>query len=173
MPATYDSLGTLTAVVNGDLQFVNIPQTYTDLVLVGSVKGTTATALLGFYFGVNGTYGSGSNLYSWNNLDTTGSSVTGSNFINQPFWGGTFGNPGTTAPADTYGTLVVHIMNYSNTTTNKTVIGRSSSLVSGNLLMVESVLLWRQTEAINSIFMATPAAIAAGSIFSLYGIKAA
>jgi len=62
-------------------------------------------------------------------------------------------------------------MNYSNTTTNKTVIGRHNG-ASGP---VASVGLWRNTAAINSIRISNSSAVnfTIGSTFSLYGIKAA
>jgi hypothetical protein len=75
-------------------------------------------------------------------------------------------------------TAILQIMNYSNTTTNKTAllrIGNAGSSVMAN------VFLWRSTAAINSISITapdntgggTPDQFAIGSTFTLYGIKAA
>jgi hypothetical protein len=65
--------------------------------------------------------------------------------------------------------VVLQIQNYSNTTTNKTLLSRVSS---PNLFVEAVVGLWRSTAAITSIALdleGTPQFIA-GSTFSLYGI---
>ena len=62
-------------------------------------------------------------------------------------------------------------MNYSNTTTYKTAISRGDR---GATSTVAIVNLWRSTSAINNIQFFTDATnFAAGSIITLYGIKAA
>jgi hypothetical protein len=67
--------------------------------------------------------------------------------------------------------FTVHFMNYSNTTTNKTVLGRSSA-ASG--FVEAAVGLWRNTSAITSITATTGGqSYQTGSTFTLYGIKAA
>jgi hypothetical protein len=69
--------------------------------------------------------------------------------------------------------VICHIQNYSNSTTNKTV------LVRGNLPQVELaavVGLWRSTSAITSLTVASyngTDLLNAGSTFTLYGIKSA
>jgi hypothetical protein len=66
---------------------------------------------------------------------------------------------------------ITHIMNYSNTTTYKTVLSRGSS---ANNIAIAYVDLWRNTAAITSITL-TPSSATnfdAGSTFSLYGINA-
>jgi hypothetical protein len=60
-------------------------------------------------------------------------------------------------------------MNYSNSTTYKTILGRSNAATSGTSAAVG---LWRSTSAINSIEIGT-VSFTAGSTFSLYGIAAA
>jgi hypothetical protein len=64
-----------------------------------------------------------------------------------------------------------HIMNYSNTTTNKTLISRDN----GSSLTQATVNLWRSNSAITSIlvFQSSSANFLTGSTFTLYGIKAA
>jgi hypothetical protein len=66
----------------------------------------------------------------------------------------------------------MHINNYANTTTNKAILSRSSSVSSSN---VEARIgLYRSTAAINSIsILFSLASIAAGTNITLYGIKAA
>jgi hypothetical protein len=68
-------------------------------------------------------------------------------------------------------TAIIQINNYSNTTTNKTVltrIGQASGYVVG------SVGLWRSTAAISTILVNGDGTnLSSGSTFTLYGIKAA
>jgi hypothetical protein len=66
---------------------------------------------------------------------------------------------------------VTHIMDYSNATTNKTIISRGSS---GNNIVIAYTSLWRNTAAITSIAL-TPSSATnfdTGSTFNLYGIQA-
>jgi hypothetical protein len=63
-------------------------------------------------------------------------------------------------------------MNYSNTTTNKTILSRINNAENST---VARVTLWRNTAAISTIFLTegNGANFIAGSTFTLYGIKAA
>ena len=62
-------------------------------------------------------------------------------------------------------------MNYSNTTTYKTTLGRGSNVATD----VEAIVgLWRNTAAITSITVAPSGGnMKTGTVLSLYGIKAA
>jgi hypothetical protein len=66
---------------------------------------------------------------------------------------------------------IIHFMNYSNTTTNKTVLARWNS----TSFVASVVGLWRNTAAVNSIklFNSLGYNLITGSTFTLYGIKAA
>jgi hypothetical protein len=67
-------------------------------------------------------------------------------------------------------TNALHFQNYSNTTTNKTVLMRGGS----NDLVRTGVALWRNTAAISNIKLTAGGGyFIAGSSFTLYGIKAA
>jgi hypothetical protein len=65
----------------------------------------------------------------------------------------------------------INIMNYSNTTTNKTVLARPSSDVGVDA----TVGMWNSTAAINSMTfdLASTRTFSVGSTFTIYGIKAA
>ena len=70
-------------------------------------------------------------------------------------------------------TSIIKVMNYSNTTTYKTTIGRGNT----NDLTIAGVGLWRSTAAINAIkiyanSVGSSQNFAVGSTFSLYGIAA-
>ena len=67
--------------------------------------------------------------------------------------------------------FIAQFMNYANTTTYKTVIGRANNAGYG---ADTSVGVWRNTAAISTITLtALTANFASGSTFTLYGIKAA
>lgn len=160
MPATYEPIATTTvASASASVTMSSIPQTYTDLVVAFYATGSTSEGL-GIYFnGDNGTnysfmyfYDNGSGgVASGHNLNTTRI-----NFSNI---------------SPTISLYTAHIMNYSNTTTFKTVFSNGG-------LATEYVIgysgLWRNTAAISSLtFNVTSGTIGVGSIFNLYGIKAA
>jgi hypothetical protein len=66
---------------------------------------------------------------------------------------------------------IYNIMNYSNTTTFKTMISRFSN---SSVIAQAEVSLYRSTSAITSIeIFTTPDSFAVGSTLTLYGIKAA
>ena len=68
--------------------------------------------------------------------------------------------------------LIVNIMDYSNTTTYKTLINRNSHPEKG---VSATVSLWRNTAAITTVYLANGSGgnFASGSTFKLYGIEAA
>lgn len=160
MPATYENIATTTLNSNtSTVDFTNISQSYTDLILVVNGSTTPDTALelrVG-----NGAIDTGSN-YSQTRLYGNGSTASSDRLNNTFFY--TIGN-------FVNGMHIFHFMNYSNTTTNKTIINRAS--VSSTFLGA-SVNLWRSTSAINCIrvYVATNN-MTSGSSFTLYGVKAA
>lgn len=137
--------------------FSSISGSYTDLVLV--IGGTlSADISAGIYF--NGDTGTN---YSTTRMYGNGSSAASS----------TSGNENkisiTTGTGNVISTYIINIMNYANTTTYKTIIGRaaqdSSSARAG---------LWRSTSAITSVtIIANGGNIASGTVLTLYGIAAA
>jgi hypothetical protein len=164
---TYEPIATQTLLSNTALVTLSsIPSTYTDLVVVVNAGGVSANDM---YFRLNGDTGSN---YSSTNISGNGSTAVSTRTSNL-----------TLALADYYGTpattlggslSIFNFMNYSNTTTYKTNIVRSNNASSG---LEATVNLWRSTSAINSMEfrIVTNASInfLAGSIFTIYGIKAA
>ena len=140
--------------------FSAIPQGYTDLVVVISAPSASASA----YSAVTVNGDNGSN-YSFTRLYGTGS-VAGSNRgSSMTYWQTQY-----LYSSNTNFNAICHFMNYSNTTTNKTMIERYND----SAYEVDAqVNLWRSTAAITSItFSRVSGNYAAGSTFSLYGIKA-
>jgi hypothetical protein len=165
--STYTPLATTTlgSSVNS-YTFSSIPSTYTDLIIVQSAFVA--------------------------NQDQTRiqfNSDTGSNYSNTDLWGsgsaaGSVRSTSQTSMQTAYyaavdispavTTWIYQIMNYSNTTTYKTVLVRANNAASGRGVDA-SVGLWRSTAAITSVSLNMDSAhqFTSGSTFSLYGIKAA
>jgi hypothetical protein len=160
MPSTYTPIATATATGQSSYTFSSIPSTYTDLVLVinASISGTGVN--LGTRY--NGDTG---NNYSFVRTFGAGGSAQSSTAANVP--DNYIGDISTTMS-----TTIVHIPNYSNTTTYKTALSRANDTSSSVQLWIN---LWRSTAAINSITVYGTGTrnYASGSTFTLYGIKAA
>jgi len=166
MPATYEPISTQTlGSAVADVYFNSIPQTYTDLVLV-MVGGCAANAGIGYRFDSD----SASN-YSVTFLEGSGSAASSNRYTSETFLRIGYN---ATWSSGLYNTAISHIQNYTNTTTNKTVLSRVGDFTNG--YVGASVGLWRKTpEALNSINIMTSNGnnFLAGSTFTLYGIKAA
>jgi hypothetical protein len=160
MPQTYTPIATTTlASTSTSVTFSSIAGTYTDLVLV--TNGNTA-ANSNTYLQFNGDTGTN---YSITRMSANGSATsartTSATKINLDAFG--FYTVAVTA------NKIISIQNYSNTTTNKTVLVRANSS-SG----VDAIVgLYRSTAAITSLTFTTDSAMQIGSTFTLYGIKAA
>jgi hypothetical protein len=164
MPATYEPIATNTlGSAAADVTFSSIPATYTDLVIVYQALAATGNPDMTAQF--NGDTGSN---YSATRLTGNGTAASSARYSSQTFCRFDEFAAATTTAA-TMG--VISVMNYSNATTYKTLISRSNQAGLG----VEAfVNLWRSTAAITSIKLAfTSGNIAAGAVFTLYGIKAA
>jgi hypothetical protein len=164
---TYEAIATntISGSSTNSVTFSSIPSTYTDLLVV--FQGTKISAGgQSLIFNLNGDTGSN---YSFTYLGGNGSTASSGRVSNSTYaaLGAWVANLSTTGESD-----FLHLMNYSNTTTYKTTLARSSAASSAT---EASVALWRSTAAINSITLTvgSPAAFTAGSTFSLYGIKAA
>lgn len=149
----------------------SIPTTYTDLILVGVFNTDSAVNLMTFQVG-NGSVDTGSN-YSYTSLIGNGSTTSSTRYSTQTtgFISHTAGGS-TTAGATNF---ISHFQNYSNTTTNKTILTRCNQTDSTYPVVEANVNLWRSTAAINTIKLAQTggAVIKTGSTFTLYGIASA
>ncbi len=144
MPNTYTELdkvsvsGTSTTTIN----FTNIPLGYTDLVIVANC-GISNSDYLNLRAG-NGSVNTGS-IYSQTALEGNGSSATssrgGSRTAFWPSWTTTI------MPTSVTANYIINIMNYSNTTTNKTFLSRGNVASAG---LDAIACLWSSTVAINT-----------------------
>jgi len=140
----------------------NIPQTYTDLILVIS-STITGSSDGDMTLRVNSDTG--------NNYSTTRIYGAGSSGFSDRQTNTTFGNFGRQGGSEVT-TNIIHFLNYANTTTYKTYLSRG-----GNTGLILSVVgLWRNTSAITSITVGlvfgSSNNFVSGSTFSLYGIDA-
>ena len=165
--ATYKPLqsSTLTTTATS-FTFSGIDQNYTDLVFV--YRGQAADATNNMYLRFNG---SSASYYSTTLLVGNGSAASSTRFSNSSaivpdYFGGNVNN--------SEKTYQFHIANYSNTTTYKTTICKTSI---PDKEVVTAAGLWRgstgsSTEAITSVtLLPGGGSFAAGSTFDLYGIK--
>jgi len=165
MPLTYEPLATTTLGSDqATVSFTSISGSYTDLILVIFVRNTNASTDRQILVQFNSDTGSN---YSYTDIRGLGSSAASG--------GGTSTSSilcGLVEDADdNYSISRINVMNYSNTTTNKTLVSRGDS--SGNRTDA-TVGLWRSTAAITSIQLSTNEdSYKSGSTFTLYGIKAA
>ncbi len=165
MPTTYEPIATTTlGSAAANVTFSTISGSYTDLILVAVPNSAGGAANLQVQ--VNNDTASN---YSMTELGGTGSSAVSSRASNL-----------TSIRVSYYGYVennnnqntIIHFQNYSNTTTNKTILARSNNAGNGT---GATVGLWRSTSAITSIKLTfdTAGNFASGSTFTLYGVKAA
>jgi hypothetical protein len=168
MPKTYEPIATQTVgTATPTITFSSIPQTYTDIVVATAIQ---MSANVNVWMRFNSDTGSN---YSYTTLQGNGSSGSSSrsssdtkiqlDSVAYPYFTSTAFSPN-----------IVHIMNYSNTTTYKTALLRSNNATVGVSLFAG---LWRSTSAISTIAFtnAFPGSVnfAVGTTFTLYGVKSA
>lgn len=162
MPATYDkiesrTLGSATSTVT----FSSIPSTYTDLIIIMNASGSSyVNSVIRFN-------GDATANYSSTRLYGNGTTTTSSRFTTETF---AYIGDLTTDIC----TTIIQVPNYANTTTFKNFLSRSSAATGG---LDANVGLYRKTPiaAITSIDLiaASGATFNIGSMFTIYGIKAA
>jgi hypothetical protein len=158
MAKTYEKIATQTLGGTAtSVTFSSIASTYTDLVLIFSGKGSTGGNITFQFNSDTGTNYSSSIVYA------DGSSVGAVQGTNTSSMN--IGSVATDISTD-----IFHVMNYANTTTFKTVLGRYSRANE----VGQKVGLWRNTSAITNIVIGVSGGnFAIGSTFTIYGIKAA
>jgi len=161
MASTYTPIATTTlGSAQASYTFSSISGSYTDIILV--INGTASATIhcqLQFNSDTNTNYsntyllGNGSNALSARDTSLTAMYLDTNGFTVDQSMG------------------VWSIMNYANTTTYKTMVGRYSS----STRSAEAIVgLWRSTAAINSIkVLTTSSTLATGTTLTLYGIAAA
>ena len=170
MPSTYTPIQTYTlGSTTSTVTFSSIPSTYTDLVMVMSSAIPSGTDQFSFWQANGDT----STNYSFTDLYGTGSTASSdrsSNVTNPAL--NYYSNITTTVGQNT---TIATWLNYSNTTTYKTMLARSNNASSTTYAGVSTIVgMWRSTAAITSLaFKVSGNDFKTGSTFTLYGIKAA
>jgi len=165
--ATYEPIATQTLGSNtATITFSSISQTYTDLIVVMSVKGGSGGDYIRMQVG-SGSADTGSN-YSSTQLEGNGSAVASYRYSNNSNMFVSVASVTSTTNNNPY---FAYIQNYSNTTTYKTTLFRGNQAA---YAVEAGVGLWRNTAAINVVkLFADTFNFATGSTFTLYGIAAA
>lgn len=171
MPAgtTYEPLVTTTISSNTtSITWSSISSAYTDLVIVAS--NVTSTAAGGtIYLQFNNDTGSNYSMVEMYGNGTSAASTRVSSTTVIPI--NYFTTTGTTQTGQI---SIAHIMNYSNTTTNKTVLARGNNASDASYPGTEAFVgLWRSTAAINRIDFSSNSKTWNAGTFTLYGIAAA
>lgn len=171
MASTYTPIatGTSSGSSNG-ITFTSIPQTYTDLLIVINYRSQYSGASDNLLLNANNTANGN---YSSTLLIGNGSSASSTRFTSD-YYGSTCGYvPAASTASGTFGTTIIQVMNYTNTTTYKTAITRSNTVGTNT---VAAVSLLRGTGAITELtpfVYGNAANLVSGSTATLYGIKAA
>lgn len=156
---TYTPIATTTlSSATSSVTFSSISGSYTDLILVTTPLGAGEELIMQFNSDTGSNY---SSTILWGNGTTAGSYRTTSQtyaYLNY------YTSPGTTQQTQIY-----NIMNYANTATCKTLIGRASKADGGAEAVVA---LWRSTAAITSVVLKQKLGgnFSTGSTFTLYGV---
>jgi hypothetical protein len=154
------TLGSDTSTVT----FSSIPQNYTDLVLI--IDGTITSA----EGGLVGRVGNGS-IDTGTNYSTTFVFAGVDQLYSQRESSAARMIIGRASSSTASSSSIINYLNYSNTTTWKTVLARGNS----SSYTIEQVATWRSTAAIDTlnVFPDSSRVFATGTVFTLYGIKAA
>ena len=163
--ATYEPIATTTlGSEQSEITFSSIPATYTDIVLIfDGIRGDGPDLDICLRFNSDA-----GNNYSNTALRGTSTTVDSYRQSNQSIM-----RLGVITLNRTM--LKTNIMNYTNTTTYKTVLSRQDS-INTSYGQQETAGLWRDTSAINSITIRNQPGFGSfetGCVATLYGIKAA
>ena len=167
--STYTPIATTTASGSvSSITFTGISGSYTDILLVCNAYYTTSSRTSFSIQVGNGLIDTGTN-YSWTGLYGNGTTAASGRATSQTY---TYGGVISGVPC----TFLVHLLNYSNTTTYKTFLTRGNSLGSSASEDVwAGANLWRSTSAINQVkvYVGNGSNFTSDSVFTLYGITAA
>lgn len=151
-----------------DVVFTNIPQNYTDLQIKGIARSSSANASQNTLLRLNSdTAGN----YSTHYLTGNGSSAASGAEINSTYiYTGALPAAGTAS--DRFEVFTIDILDYKNTSINKTVKALSGWDANGTGIAALWSGAWRNTNAITTIrLLPNSGSFTANSSFELYGVK--
>jgi len=164
MAITYEPIATTTlSSAAASVTFSSISGSYTDLILVASITGVSVAT--DPWIRINSDTGTN---YSWTWLSGNGGTAQSERGTNNS----KLYYSAISTIQNNVQLVTFHFMNYSNTTTYKTVLWREAD---AGTETGATVGLWRSTSAISSIEISLDSSrtYSSGSMFTLYGIKAA
>jgi hypothetical protein len=156
---------TVAGTTTNNIIFSNIPQTYQDLMIVSYLNASASNV----YPGLTINSDSGTN-YSETHLAGNGASPSSYRSTN----GTAINFTSTSLPSTTnlFMTAQMHILNYANTSTYKTLLLKEANDNNGSGFVALSVDLWRGTSRIATLSITSFSAFfTAGSSIALYGIR--
>ena len=172
----FESIATVTVGAGGaaSVTFSSIPSTFTHLQIRGIMRDQRATyGNSGSSYSFNG---DNANNYSWHSMQGDGSTATARN-ATTTYRMATNSGAASGAPSNTFGAIIVDILDYANTSKFKTARALSGVDINGTVSGYGGVIElvsgnWRSTSAITSITI-TPENpnYVQYSQFALYGIK--
>ena len=175
MAYTYSKIASVTVGSGGvsSIDFLAIPQNYTDLVLKASLRSNFAAETDKY---VNLTFNSSNaSIYSTRELLSSGATVASLSWSNMA-QNYIFEAAAAAATANTFGNLELYIPNYSGSTF-KTIsndgVTETNAASGTNRLLSLSASIWANSAAINQITLTSPSStFNQYSTATLYGIKA-
>ena len=166
MAITYNKIATTTlGSSQSSIDFTSISNSYSDLVIIGSIKLATNSGNQ-MYFRINNDTGSN---YSVTTLSGNGTSAATTRFSNQTHIRYNYFND---PNLSSFTNLIININNYSSSSTRKTTLSQLTRVSDGAAGIDLSAGLWRNTAAIDRLtfFIESSNSFAAGCTFTLYGI---
>lgn len=147
--------------------FSNIPQNFTHLQVRATLRSVASNPVATTYFQFTGTPGAGYNHILYGDGSSAASSNAGP--LN---YGSNFQmSPGGTSNANFWLAEITDILDYSNTSRNKTIkrFGGFEDGTRGRIYL--NSYLYAATTAIDSVTISTDTGFAVGTTFTLYGIN--
>lgn len=167
---TYVALDTRTiSTAATSVEFTDIPQNYTDLVVVATLSSASDGEGISFQVG-NGTIDTNTN---YSRTVISGADDNGAASFRQATQTGISLQYAIGVGSNQPSMYQIHFMNYSNTSTIKTFLANCSTFRGTSTNKKEAMRLggqWRSTSAINRIKFNCTVNINVGSTFTLYGI---
>jgi hypothetical protein len=168
-PASFELISTVSVVGTGtsSVTFSSIPTDYTHLQIRASVRNNYSSPTMGSFIRL-GFDSTGAN-YAYHTLTGSGSAPTSAGTNGSV---PTFSHTANMAPTGAFGSMILDILDYTNTgkfTTVRELIGYHSG--SSNAIQLQS-FLWKNISPVTNIqFVPVIGGYFEGTRFSLYGIK--
>ena len=167
-----DQLGSIavSSATAASISFVSIPQTYTHLQIRGVGRSTSTSANLTMQLNADTSTSS----YTYHAIYSDGATIVGGGAATGLAYNFVGYVPQSASTANTFGTTIVEILDYTNTNKNKTHRALAGSDMSGSGLAEFLSGAWLSTAAVTRIDLKISNGannFAQYSSFALYGIK--